>query len=58
MENYRNSGKIYISNIGKLIQTALSLFDFLKLLFTNIEKHQREKEHFLIKEEINLNERF
>jgi len=58
MEKYRNSGKIYISNISKLIQTTLSVFDFLKLLFTDIEKHQREKEHLLIKEEINLNERF
>ena len=57
IENYNSSGKIYVSNIGKIFQTILSFFDLIKLFLTNSEVHLREKEHMLINEDINLNER-
>ena len=57
IENYNNSGKIYVSNLGKFFQTILSIFDFLVLLITNKKGHDRESEHQIIREEINLNER-
>ena len=57
IENYENSGKIYVSNIGKIIQTILSIFDLIKLLFIKSGDHLRYNEHLIINEEINLNER-
>ena len=57
IENYNHSGKIYVTNIGKIIQTILSIFDLIKLLLIKSEDHLRDKEHLLINEEINLNER-
>ena len=57
IENYNNSGKIYVSNLEKLFQTILSFSDFFKLLIVAPKEHYREVEHKIIKEEINLNER-
>ena len=57
IEDYNNSGKIYVTNIGKLIQTILSLYDLIKLSLIKTEDHLRYKEHQIINEEINLNER-
>ena len=57
IENYNKSGKIYVSNLGKLFQTILSIFDFLILLIINSKGHDKDSEHQIIKEEINLNER-
>ncbi len=57
IENYNNSGKIYVSNLGKFFQTFLSIFDFLILLIISKKKHDKDIEHQMIKEEINLNER-
>ena len=57
IENYNKSGKIYVSNIGKLLQTILSIFDFLILLIRRQKEHDKEAEHQIISEEINLNER-
>ena len=57
IENYDNSGKIYVSNIEKIIQTILSIFDLIKLTITKSKGHFRDKEHAIIKEEININER-
>ena len=57
IENYNNSGKIYVSNIGKIIQTFLSLFDLIRLSLIKNKDHLRSKEHQLINEEIDLNER-
>ena len=57
IENYNNSGKIYVTNISKIIQTILSIFDFIRLSFIKSENHLGDKEHLLINEEINLNER-
>ena len=58
IESYENSGKIYVSNIDKIIQTILSIFDLIKLLFIKSGDHLRYNEHLIINEEINLNERF
>ena len=57
MDNYKNSGKIYVSNFGKINQTLLSIFDLMKLLFTKPGEHLRKHEHSIINEQINLNER-
>ena len=57
MDNYKNSGKIYVSNFGKINQTLLSIFDLVKLLFTKPSEHLRKDEHSIINEQINLNER-
>ncbi|MDC0519554.1 squalene/phytoene synthase family protein [Candidatus Pelagibacter ubique] len=55
--NYNRSGKIYVVNLGKLYQTFLSILDLIKLIFINEKNHLRNKEHLLINEEIDLNER-
>ena len=57
IENYNNAGKIYVTNIGKIIQTILSMYDLIKLSLLKSGEHLRDKEHLLINEEINLNER-
>jgi phytoene synthase len=57
LENYQNSGKIYVSNIEKILQTFLSIFDLIKLSFSNKNDDQIHHDHILIKEEINLDER-
>ena len=57
MESYEKSGKIYVNNFGKIYQTILSLFDLMLLFLKDIESHQRMKEHEIISEEINLDER-
>ena len=57
IKNYNNSGKIYVSNIGKIIQTILSIFDLIRLSMIKHEDHLRIEEHMIINEEINLNER-
>tara|TARA_X000000368_G_scaffold158278_1_gene124714 strand:- start:1607 stop:2458 length:852 start_codon:yes stop_codon:yes gene_type:complete len=58
IENYNNSGKIYISNFGKIIQTFFCIFDLLRLSLVQGKYDFRDKEHLIIKEEINLDERF
>ena len=57
IENYNKSGKIYVSSFGKFFQTILSIFDFIILLIMNSKEHEKETEHQIISEEINLNER-
>ena len=57
IENYKSSGKIYVSNIGKIYQTFLSFFDLIKLFFITNNEHLRKTEHGIINEEIDLNER-
>ena len=57
IENYNNSGKIYVTNIGKIIQTILSLYDLIRLSLIKPQDHLRYEEHQIINEEINLNER-
>ena len=58
LENYQNSGKIYVSNSEKILETFLSIFDLIKLSFSYKKNDQIEHDHNLINEEINLDERF
>ena len=58
IENYNNSGKIYVNNISKMIQTILSIYDLIRLSLIKTQDHLRNEEHQIINEEINLNERF
>jgi len=56
---YEKSGKIFITNFGKIVQTFISLLDMIELSFTKEPKiHETENKHKIIMEEINLNERF
>ncbi|MDC0326949.1 squalene/phytoene synthase family protein [Candidatus Pelagibacter sp.] len=57
LENYKKSGKIYVSNIEKIIETFLSVFDLIKLSLISKDDDNIEHNHDLINEEINLNER-
>jgi len=57
LENYQNSGKIYVSNIEKILETFLSIFDLIKLSFIHKKDDEIQHDHNLIKEEINLDER-
>ena len=57
LKNYQNSGKIYVSNTEKVLETFLSIFDLLKLSFSYKKDDQIHHDHDLINEEINLDER-
>ncbi len=57
IENYKKSGKIYVSNIEKIIETFLSIFDLIKLSIISKNDDNINHDHNLINEEINLNER-
>mgnify|MGYP005989266229 CR=1 FL=1 len=56
-EIYKNSGKIYVSNMEKVLETFLSIFDLIKLSLTYKKDDQIHHDHILINEEINLDER-
>ena len=57
LENYKKSGKIYVSNFEKIIETLLSIFDLIKLSLIDKNDDNIKHDHDLINEEINLNER-
>ena len=57
LENYKRSGKIYVTNIEKIIETLLSIFDLIKLSLISKDDDKIKHDHDLINEEINLNER-
>ena len=57
LEDYQNSGKIYVSNIEKVLETFFSIFDLIKLTFSYKRDDQIQHDHILISEEINLDER-
>ena len=58
LENYKKSGKIYVTNVEKIVETLLSIFDLIKLSLIRKNDDNIEHDHDLINEEINLNERF
>ena len=58
LEDYQNSGKIYVSNTEKVLETFFSIFDLIKLSFSYKRDDQIQHDHSLIREEINFNERF
>ena len=57
MENYEKSGKIYVNNFEKIYQTIISIFDLILIYLREIEPHQRAKEHAIISQEVDLDER-
>ena len=57
LENYKKSGKIYVSKIEKIIETLCSVYDLIKLFLINKNDNDIEHNHSLIREEINLDER-
>ena len=57
LENYRKSGKIYVSNLEKVIETFLSVFDLIKLVLIDKNDDHIRHDHLLINEELNLDER-
>ncbi len=58
IENYNKSGKIYVTVLGKIIQTFFSIFDLIRLSLIKPNYRFRDKEHLIINEEIYLDERF
>ena len=57
IKNYNAAGKIYVPIFEKMIQTFLSIFDFVKLLFVRNLRYDNQANHDILKQEINLNER-
>tara|TARA_B110000263_G_C15207362_1_gene463524 strand:+ start:153 stop:1001 length:849 start_codon:yes stop_codon:yes gene_type:complete len=56
-ENYNKAGKIYVPIFGKTVETFLSIFDFIKLLFVKEINYDNHINHNILEEKINLNER-
>ena len=56
-ENYKKSGKIYVNNIEKIVETLLSIVDLIKLILTDNNDDNIDHDHYLINEEIKLDER-
>jgi len=57
IDNYNKAGKIYVPMFEKVIQTFLSIFDFVKLLFIKNLNYDNQANHNILEREINLNER-
>ena len=57
IDNYNKAGKIYVPMFEKIIQTFLSIFDFIKLLFIKNLNYDNQTNHNILSQEINLNER-
>ena len=57
IENYNKAGKIYVPLFEKVVQTFLSIFDFVKLLFVKDLSYYNHSHHNILEQEINLNER-
>ena len=57
IDNYNKAGKIYVPMFEKIIQTFLSVFDFIKLLFIKNLNYDNQTSHNILSQEINLNER-
>ena len=57
IENFNKAGKIYVPLFEKVVQTFLSIFDFVKLLFVKDLSYDNHSNHNILEQEINLNER-
>ena len=57
MQNYEKSGKIYVNNFEKIYQTIVSIFDLILIYLKELEPHQTAKEHVIISQEVDLDER-
>ena len=58
LDEYKNSGKIFVTNFGKVKQTLLSVYDLILLFFLKSDDYKINLSHDEIKKEIKLNERF
>jgi phytoene synthase len=56
-ENYNKAGKIHVPIFRKIIETFLSIFDFIELLFVKEINYDNHIYHSILEEKINLNER-
>ncbi len=56
-DNYNKAGKIYVPAFEKVIQTILSIFDFIKLLFIKNLNYDNHVNHNILREEVDINER-
>ena len=56
-DNYNRAGKIHVPLFGKIIETFLSIFDFIRLLFVKEINYDNHINHNILEEKINLNER-
>ena len=57
MENYNKAGKVYVPIFRKIVETFLSIYDFIRLLFVKEINFDNHINHNILEEEINLNER-
>jgi len=57
IDNYNEAGKIYVPIFEKIIQTFLSIFDLIKLLFIKNLNYDNQANHNILDQEINFNER-
>ncbi len=57
IENYNNAGKIYVPVFEKIVQTFLSFFDFIRLLFVQELNYENHVNHNILEKELNINER-
>ena len=57
IDNYNKAGKIYVPIFEKVIQTFLSIFDFVKLFFIKNLNKGNQSNHNILEQEININER-
>ena len=57
IDNYNKAGKIYVPVFEKIIQTFLSVFDFVKLLFIKNLNYDNQVNYNILEREINFNER-
>ncbi len=57
IDNYNKAGKIYVPVVEKIIQTFLSIIDFINLLFVKKLDYDNQLNHNILEQEINLNER-
>ena len=56
-DNYNKAGKIYVPVFEKVIQTILSIFDLIKLLFVKNLNYDNHINHNILKKEVNIDER-
>ena len=57
IQNYNNAGKIYVPIYEKILQTFLSIIDFITLLFVKELNYDNDENHNILNKEINLDER-
>ena len=57
IEKYNSAGRIYVPTLSKILETILSVVDFLKLLFIKNVSYYENENHSILNQEINLNER-